>query len=403
MFKCKNKCFALEEKTKNIFANYLLPLNSSRTKLINLTGFIMKNLIILFIGLLFYASASGQYLAAFNDNVNNFWVFEAGMFNKLEHLEIQEYQVGGILVAYIDNGSNLKIYRNGEVESLMQGAPIKFTATDYLLGYSLYEQLNVYDNGKVKVLSTQCSGYIVRDSLIGWHNRVSQTLDVYYNGVSRTIIDGLIYNPLEEFKAGDNTIAFIHSSTKEFYVFYLGRLEVLDDFVEDMVFEAGRDIVAFMDVPDQAFKVFFRGEIFELETFRPKSFKVGDEILAYVDNLGRLKYFENGEVKTVSTYEPQFYDVEDKVLVFEEQGLFKTFCKNQVYIVERYMPQPYRIDFNTIAYLDQSSFVKAFQNCEPVTISYERVKQLDLIRDLIIYVEGINKTKIYFNGQIYQH
>ena len=119
-----------------------------------------------------------QYLAAFNDYQNKFWIFEAGLFTQVEYLPIQEYQVGGILVAYIAGGSNLKIYRNGEVKTLMDGNPIKFTATDYLLGYSLYEQLNVYDNGKIKVLSTECDGYVVKDSIIGWHNRIQQNLQV---------------------------------------------------------------------------------------------------------------------------------------------------------------------------------------------------------------------------------
>lgn len=350
-----------------------------------------------------HVAAYAQYLAAFNDNLKRFWVFEAGTFQMLEYLEIQDYQVGGILVAYIDNGSNLKIYRNGKVENLMQGEPIKFEATDYLLGYSLYEQLNVYDNGKKQVLSTECDSYIIRDSLIGWHNRIKHTIEVYYNGQVTTILDGLIYNPLQEFKAGDNTLAFIQSSSKEFYLFYQGEILILDQFVQELEFEAGRDIVAYIDIPDQAFNVFFRGEIFELETFRPKSFKVGDEMMAYVDNLGRLKLFENGKVITLSTYEPENYTVNDRVVVFEEQGFFKTYCNGQVYVVERYIPQPYLIDWNSIAYLDQSSFVKAYQNCESIPISYLKVKEIKLIRDLIIYVETINKTKIYFNGQIYEH
>lgn len=344
-----------------------------------------------------------QYLAAFNDYQNKFWIFEAGLFTQVEYLPIQEYQVGGILVAYIAGGSNLKIYRNGEVKTLMDGNPIKFTATDYLLGYSLYEQLNVYDNGKIKVLSTECDGYVVKDSIIGWHNRIQQNLQVYYKGRIVTVMDGLVYNPLESFRMGDNTIAFVHSSTQEFYLYYLGKLQVLDPFVEDMVYEAGRDIVAYIDIPDQAFNVFFRGEVTQLETFQPKSFQVGDEILAYVDNLGRLKYFENGEVKTVSSYEPKFYTIEDKVLVFEEQGFFKTLCNGQIYVIERYIPQPYRIDFNTIAYLDQSSFVKLFQNCQTSTISYEKVTEISLVRDLVIYVLGNSKTKIYFNGQVYEY
>jgi len=81
----------------------------------------------------------------------------------------------------------------------------------------------------------------------------------------------------------------------------------------------------------------------------------------------------------------------------------KTWCNGKVYIVERYVPQPYRIDFNTIAYLDQSGFAKAFQNCEQVTLSYSKVNEISLIRDLIVYIEGINKTKVYFNGKVYEN
>ena len=363
----------------------------------------MRYLVILLLVTFFQTNVRSQYLAAFNDNLNRFWVFEAGMFQKLEYIEIQDYEVGGILVAYKDSRSNLKIYRNGEVETLMQGDPVEFTATDYLLGYSMYEQLNVYDNGKTEVLSTQCDGYIVRDSLIGWHNKISQTLEVYYNGQTRVLVDGLLYDPLKTFKAGDNTLAFVHSSTKEFYVYYLGRLHQLDDFVKQMIYDAGRDIVAYIDVPDMSFNVFFRGDVYEIETFQPRSFKVGDELLAYVDNLGKLKLFENGVTKTISDFEPQFYDLVDRVLVFEEQGFFKTYCNGQVYIIERYIPQPYIIDYNTIAYLDQNSFVKVFQNCKSETISFRKVKEIELIRDLVIYVEDINRTKVYFNGQVYEY
>jgi len=364
----------------------------------------MKKIVLFIIvfGIMF--SSKSQYLAAFNDNLHRFWVFEAGMFEQLEHLEIQEYQVGGTLIAYLDNSSNLKVYSHGEVEQLLQGEPIKFLATDYLLGYSMYEQLNVYDNGDIRVLSIECDGYQIRDSLIGWHNRISQNIQVYYDGQIYTLEDGLIYNPLESFKMGDNTIAYVQSSTKEFKLFYQGEIIVLDQFAEDLVFEAGRDIVAYMDIPDQAFKVFFKGEEFEIETFKPRSFQVGDEIMAYVDNLERLKFFDGKEVVELSSYEPEFYSVIDRVVIFEEQGFFKTYCNGQVYVIERFVPQPYRVDFSTIAYLDQSRFVKAFlPNCEPITISYERVQEISLIRDLIVYVVGVNKTKIFFNGQVYEH
>lgn len=183
----------------------------------------------------------------------------------------------------------------------------------------------------------------------------------------------------------------------------MGELQILDQYVQNLEFETGRDIVAYCDIPDQSFNVFFRGEIFELETFRPKSFQVGDEMVAYVDNLGRLKLFDNGKTVTLSTIEPQHYTVTDRVIVYEEQGFFKTYCNGEIYIIERYTPQPFRLDFNTIAYLDENRFVKVFQNCQPIGVSYEKVNEISLLRDLVIYVVGINKTKIYFNGQVYEH
>lgn len=363
----------------------------------------MKNILIILSFLLSYQYVNAQYLAAFNDNTKRFWAFEAGIFTQLEHNEIQSYQIGGILIAYMDNGSNLKVYSRGEIETLLIGDPIKYKATDYLLGYSMYEQLNVYDNGKIKVLSTEADAYLVQDSLIAWHNRINKTIDIYYEGKVYTLEDGLIYQPIESFKSGDNIIAYVHSSTEQFKIFYLGETIVLDDFVQEMVFDAGRDIVAYIDVPDMEFNVFYRGEEYLVESFKPNSFKTGDEMVAYIDNLGKLKLFDKGEVIEISNYEPLFYEVTDRVLVYEEQGFFKTYCNGEIYVVERYIPKPYRIDYNSIAYLDESSFVKVFQNCEPKVISYEKVNEINMIRDLVVYVKGINKSVIYFNGQSYEH
>ncbi|MCB0804758.1 MAG: hypothetical protein KDC05_03115 [Bacteroidales bacterium] len=362
----------------------------------------MKYFILLAVVLL-SGQAKSQYLAAYLDYRDHFWAFEAGTFHELEYLEIQDFQVGGIAIAYKDASSNLKLYRNGEVEELLKGDPVKFTATDYLIGYSMYEQLHVYDNGKTKMLTTQAGGYVVEDSLIGWWNRINQTIQVYYKGRIYTIEDGLIYNPLQKFRTGDNTAIYVQASTQQLKLFYQGQIIILDDYVENASFEAGRDIVAFADPSDMTFKAFYKGETYDLETFMPKSFQVGDEMMAYVDNLGKLKYFTNGETITIANYEPSFYEVRDKVLVFEEQGYFKTFCNGQVYIVERYIPDPYTIDFNTIAYLDESRFLKVFQFGEQETISYDKVREIDLIRDLVIFVEGVNNTKIYFNGDVYEH
>jgi hypothetical protein len=353
--------------------------------------------------LILQTAGFSQQLAAFNDNLRHFWVFDGGAFTQLEHLEIQEFQVGGLLVAYIDNGDNLKVYQNGKVETLMTGAPIKFTATDYLLGYSIYQQLNVYENGKNLILSTQCGEYIVMDSLIVWYDQIIQSINVYYGGRTFTIESGLFFDPLKEFKASSNMAIYYQSFRNQLKLFYGGEIYILDDYAEDVQFEVGRDIAAFIDIPDQAFKVFYRGDIIELEVFRPRSFMAGNESIAYVDNLGKLKYFVDGELIEISNYEPGFYELTDNVLLFEEQGFLKTVCNRQSYIIERYIPSIHMMDNNTIVYYDQNQFLKGFHACEPISLSYEKVKEMNVIRDLVIFVTGVNKTNIYFLGQIFEH
>jgi len=359
------------------------------------------SLIVLFLTL--HTAGFTQQLAAFNDNVRHFWVFDGGTFTQLEHLEIKEFQVGANLVAYIDNGDNLKIYQNGKVETLMTGVPIKFTATDYLLGYSLYQQLNVYENGGNLILSTQCSEYRVMDSLIVWYDQINQSIKVYYKQVSYTIEDGLVFDPLKEFKLSSNMVIYHQAFARQLKLFYSGEIYILDDFAENVAFEVGRDIAAFIDIPDQSFKVFYKGEIIELEVFGPRSFIAGNERIAYIDNLGKLKYFVEGELIEVSGYEPQFYELKDNVLIFEEQGFLKTFCNGQTYTIERYIPPVYMIDLNTVIYYDQHQFLKGLHACEPMQLSFEKVKEADVIRDLIIFVTGVNKTNIYFLGQIFEH
>lgn len=353
--------------------------------------------------LIFQTAGFSQQLAAFSDNLRHFWVFDGGNFTQLEHLGIQEFQVGGILVAYIDNGDNLKVYQNGKVETLMTGAPIKFTATDYLLGYSIYQQLNVYENGKNLILSTQSGGYIVMDSMIVWYDQIIQSINVYYGGSTFTIESGLFFDPLKEFKASSNMAVYYQSFSNQLKLFYGGEIYILDDYAEDVAFEVGRDIAAFIDIPDQTFKVFYRGDIIVLEAFRPRSFMAGNESIAYVDNLGKLKYFVDGELIEVSGYEPGFYELTDNVLVFEEQGFLKTVCNGQPYVIERYIPSLHMIDNNTIVYYDQNMFLKGFHACERITLSYEKVKEMNVIRDLVIFVTGANKTNIYFLGQIFEH
>lgn len=354
---------------------------------------------------LFLASLSTSYsqgLACFNDQVKHFWIFDRGNFSKAEYLEIESYEVGGPLVAYLTGSGNLKIYYQGETRMLLEGNPIRYTSTDYLLGYSVYEDLYVFDGGESYKLSSEAGAYVVEDSLIAWHNRIRRTIEVYYEGETTMLEDGLVNWPVNKFKTGDNLLAWITNFDQRFKVFYNGGVQVLDQFVEKLDFQAGRDIVAYFDEADQSFNVFFRGEVTELEPFPPTSYRVGNEIMAYIDNMGKFKYFSNGEVTQISSFAPDFYEVKDNVMIYGEQGFLKTFYNGEPVMLERYVPQIYKLSYNTIAYLNESSFIKAFQFGQSVDISYKPVKEIKLFRDIIVYSEGGNLIRIFYNGKVYE-
>jgi hypothetical protein len=341
-----------------------------------------------------------QHLAAFSDIQNFFYVFDAGVIKKVENLKVQSYKVGGELLAYIDNSGALKVYDNGAVTTLEYAGPaMQYYVTDYLMGYKYFDFLKVYDRGKVITLSTAVQGYVVQDSLIGWYDRIQQTVNVYYQGRTIVLEDGLLDFPVDNIKSGDNTLAYITTYDNKFKVFYNGDTWVVDDFGGNLIYKAGRDIVAYMDIPRNIFKVFYKGEVFELEYFIPQSFETGDDMVVYVDDMGNFKIWDQGITYNLISYAPQWYEVKDRSLVFNDQNYFKTFCNGKVQTIEPYIPVKHAMDWNTIAYIDENRNVRAVQNCEKSVVTYEVVIDVEMNRNLILYKTGANTTRIFYFGQ----
>ncbi len=346
-------------------------------------------------------SINAQHMAAYLDFRDRFFVFDHGETKEIENYKVVSFQVGGNCIGYQSYGNDLKVYYKGSVLTLEHAPPTEYTVTDYLLGYNLYSLLKVFEEGEVKTLCKNTNGYIVEDSLIAYYDEVQQVLNVYHNGEIRTIEDGLMQWPIKTYSSGDNIFAYVTKFDNKFKIYYKGEVLVVEDNVRETVFKAGRDIVGFMNMVTNAFMVFYKGKYYDLEAFAPKSFQMGDEMMAYVNDQGDFKVFENGELVTISTFEPEFYKLTDSILVFVEDGFLKTWCDGQVYEIERYVPPVYRLSERTVAYVDINKRIKAFRRCEPVNISLEMVNSLEMIRNLIIFNVGVNTVKIWYNGKIY--
>lgn len=350
------------------------------------------------------SNAHSQKLGAYIDYMDRFYIFDNGENTKIEDLKPQSFKVGGECILYISNQGHLKMYHNGEVSQLEVGGVnlANYHATDHLASYNVFEKLTVIYNGKPQVLSTRCTVYQAQDSLVAFYDKNLESLRVFYKGEIHDIESGMIGTPISSWKSGDNIVAYISSRTNDFIIWYRGESQRIQRNVANTRFKTGRDMVAYVDPIEENFKAFYRGEEYVIDNFAPKSYKMGDGFVAFVDNMGEFKYFAGGEVETVSYAEPEAYVVEDYCLAFVQDGQFWAWHNNKAIEVEGWVPSTYKVDWNTIAYVDNSRRIWIFQNGERKYLTNEFVNSFDIYRDLIHMNVKVNRNIIFYQDQFYE-
>ena len=356
----------------------------------------MKNLFLLIFSITFLHSLYSQPLAAYHNYKQHFVVFDNGIKTSVENLPVKSYQIGKNCVAYVSNAGQFMVYYKGKVKELAIGGVERYYATRNLLVYFLYDQLYVFDNGKVEMLSSYVKNFAIGDDLVAFFNENKKASYVYYNGKLQEIERSLVGAPITRISAGDNIFAYFNRNTKYLKVFYEGAVQNVLQSNGQVFYRAGKDLVAYIDYSQSSFHVFYKGEVYDLEEFKPKSFKAGNGVLAYVDNTGSFKVFSNGEVQTLSSFEPNAYDVYDELVVFTELEYFKVFYNNEVYELESYTPENYQIKDATLAYINVNGWLKAFVEGKQVVVTKDLMRSFMLTHDLIYAHTTVNTVKIYF-------
>ena len=354
---------------------------------------------------LFFLAAStsfGQSLNAFSDYLGYFYVFSNGAFTKLEHQPIRSFRVGMNQMAYNDNTGNFKVFEKGRAVKLQDAFVEIYEPSDDLLFYVMGPQLRVYDNGERKMLSASTTHYAFNDSIGMWYDDITHRLRVYYEGESMDVIDGLLEDPVRNIKAGNNIAAWI-DPRDYFKAYYHGEVFELNFGDTSINYRVGRDIVAYYLPQYQTFQALYKGELIEIADFEPENFKTGNEMVAYVDNVGEFNVFYKGEIRQVSAYEPDWYKVRDDLIVYSELGHFKAFYEGNIYELElNFVPESFQFNHGSIAYLDQQGRVKVFVKGKAQVLTTELVTEFLLGVDAISYRLGNNTYKVYYQGEIYE-
>lgn len=367
----------------------------------------MKKILVLLLAVVnsLIALAQGGGLAAFSDFRQRFYIFDHGVKKLIEEQQVKSFKVGGNCVAYVDYADNFKVYQNGEVKTLEIGSVRHYAVTNNLLAYSMTDILKVYDNGKVKVLSPNVKEFAIGDSLIVFFDYYFNTINGYYNEKIYSRRLRLVGETIQKIEAGHNIAALITAEDRNFWIFYRGEAEMINQFVEDVNFAVGRDIVAYMDQPTRTFKAYYRGNIYDIENFEPAQYKMGDARIVYVDAVGNFKTFYDEKIATILPIEPTFFEVKDSMIVFQELDRFKCFYNGQIYEVAPFIPEKFMFERDIIVYLDRTQNLQLFSKGETKLLQYGgggMVNDFQLIRDVVIMNIGVNTNVIYWNGNFYE-
>jgi len=363
----------------------------------------MRLKLIAIIGIIFFSiNIFSQDVAAFTDYKKHFIIFDKGQTKQIEHRLVKSFKIGGNAVAYVTSTSELKVYFNGKVKTLAETFSSDYYTTKNLVVYHTFKQLYVFDKGKVQLLSSYVGHFSVQDDIVSFYDKNSKTIKIYYNGKIWKLATSLIGMPYKYFKTGKNTFAYYNDNSKYLMFFHNGSLNKIVHVNGLIHFKCGKNILAYTDVAMNTFNVYYNNKTFDLEYFKPKKFEIGNNIVAYTDNLGEFKIFSEGETTTLSSFEPDFFKIIDNLLLFSEPPDIKIYYNKKVYIVCDYMPNNYRIQHSTFAYIDLNKKLKAFTKGNLITVTQDFVKSFDIAYDIIIVKTNGNKTQIYYNNKLYK-
>jgi len=361
------------------------------------TGWLLLTTIGLF--LLNPCPGKAQGLAAFENYREQFYVFDRGTIRQLEHLPVQSFQVEKWGVAYRRNDGALMIYHNGVKRKLSDVAQ-QYSMTEGLLVYAYNNNLFVYQGRTKTNLGMNVPYYKADEDLVAYYDQLDKMFKVYYKKQQFEVESALSNPPVSDFKVGDNILGYLGPNSY-LHAFFEGGNRQLMLAQGRPSYQVDRNMVVYYDVATSSLKLFHVFGSRKLTTFRPQSYKLADERVAFVANDGSFKLYENDRIKTLSGITPEFYELRDSLLVYEEQTNLMAYYQGKNYRLENFIPQQMDYGINTVAYLNARNHLRVFQGGSHQTISYEPVNRFKVFRDVVWFNVGVNSNKVFYNGKTY--
>ncbi len=246
---------------------------------------------------------------------------------------VSDYVVTDNLISFTMN-TQLKVFDDGNFHTLCASMAKYWASDDVVVWYDdMQHLLMAYWNGNKytldDVLSAEAPSFVKVGKNIAVFIDVNGNLNAFYLGEIEQIIYG---KNLGNVEVGRDIVAFVDASTGSFNAFYMNEFVALEDFVPTS-FKCGDKMIAYVDAssylkvfegfqtrtisfdePDfyeitdgimvfgvqNYFKAYVNGKVYTLESFIPEKYQINNHSVAYLDQMGNLKYFDGTKTETIS-------------------------------------------------------------------------------------------------------
>lgn len=138
----------------------------------------------------------------------------------------------------------------------------------------------------------------------------------------------------------------------------------------------------------------------KVESFTNAQYQLGDSVLAYLDNLDRLKVYVFDTVyELMSFVQPSQYKIGDNIVAYHSpDGQFHVFQRGRIFSPEPLI-NDYQVARNLVVYHDYTGNFKAFENGEVRILETYPIANFKLTNDILTYHTNINEWYAYSLGQ----
>ncbi|CAN5416649.1 hypothetical protein BH10BAC1_BH10BAC1_15600 [soil metagenome] len=268
-------------------------------------------------------------LGYYSDYSNNFFVFDKGIERQLETNPVSNIKVGNNYISYQDSKLSFVYYYAGEKQILEENIPNQVQATPTALVYKMQQRLMICEKGEKKMLSRNADAFYASDSIVIWQALPSLDYMCYENGEIKTIVVATNSSVINDFKIGNNIMAF-NDLNYDLKIYYQGKIfESQNNRVAS--YSCAHNIVAFVDTYKSTFNIFYKGEFKILSKEIIKEYKVSNDLVAFIDAKDNFYIFYDGVLTLIDARRPAYFGSNGNILYYAYDSELKIVYGGEIY------------------------------------------------------------------------